>query len=174
MTSDDKLLHFKEPMKELNRLTKVQLELLFGGYERVALLKKHLKLIQENKKTSEKPSIFLLSNLFHRNFVRAFMDKLELSEFFEKKMLVKNKTIKVSFILGFESGLMKSLYSKRHLLILKLISNLKQKHGGQVLYVTNDEKVSKEIADLNVCQCYLVKTKGMTKEDIESINKMFS
>ena len=61
---------------------------------------------------------------------------------------------------------------KEYISILQILHVL-NRHNSEVLYISHNKSLIEHLDNINACHTYLVKTKGITNNDIQKISKMF-
>ena len=155
----DKMDHFIEKQNKFSK------ELYFGGDERLEFIKIWLKnLIRSNQNIK----CFLISDEQSKMIVTLLQDVDLLRNFVSVNPLNRNKL--VSHIIGYDHKMSKDVGGKRHLILLKLLQFLDKKHDT-MLYIGCDKQLIHHINSIQICKTYHVETKGLTRNDMEKIER---
>jgi len=162
--SSNKLKTKMERWTQERRINVPELKLLFGGDDRVKMLKKTFeKLLDIN----ENLILFCLTEEWSQNVVNLFK-KLRYEKYFCSVVGKK----RLSHVIGGDSKLVKESNFKKYLLILTLINHLDRKHEN-VLYISGNKDEIDNVNRINVCHTYHVKTRGLTESDFDFIVKKY-
>ena len=151
---------------------------------------------QNENEALNHPKCFLLCPTRETYFVTMILDRLGLLLYFSSQIQLSNTYSNQSnsgdtstttnsdaennngpisiipHVIGKDHPLMQENNHKIHIIVLKLIHYLKKEHNN-VLYVGCNKDVIDHMSQIQACNTYFVKTKGMLFQDMKKIERKF-
>jgi len=146
--------------------TDTLLAMLFGGEERLQLLKEWLS---ERTRQQQQCKFFVVTEEDSK-MVMSLLQKVGLLRYFVSTKANEPRKL-LSHVIGYNHKMARGTQGKRHLLLMKLMQFVGCRHQ-EMLYVGGDEQMVRHVKAIQVSRTYRVKTKGVTAADLKQIDAM--
>ena len=139
----------------ISEMTQLSKELCFGGTDRLQMIKDFLTSVC----TKRNVQCFVIEDEKEK-MMTPLLKAVGLFSFFETR------------IIGWDSKMYEDHEGKTYLILLGLLQKLNKAHN-ELLYIGHDKEMIEHLKSIQICERYHCKTKGLTQNDMEYIQKRY-
>ena len=153
----------------LNQKSLIHKQLFFGGGERIKMINYWLDdLKQSDKKNDLK---YFINTEQETKLVISLLKDVDLLKPFVSRN-IDNPNKLISHIIGWDHKISKDTDRRKHLILLELLQFLHRSHC-ELLYVSHDKEIVQHLNNIQICKTYLCEQKGLTQNDLDTIQGMY-